>query len=111
MRDPTLKAYLASVAAAATTTFLVFMWRSGLYGIISNLGDLAWTLSFWLIAFMLTLVGTFVPAAAMVGIAQRLKIRSALYYIAWSLAASLGPACLASWLLGPPDLRPMTRII
>jgi len=104
MRDPTLKAYLGSVAAAATTTFLAFIWWSGLYSVILDLEDVAFLLLFWFVVFALMLVGTFIPAAVMVGLSQRLKLETVLYHVAWWSAASLLPACLVTWLFWSPDL-------
>jgi hypothetical protein len=104
MFDATLKAYLAAVAASATAMDLIFLTWAGAFVTIEDPGDVLWLLVFWLFTVILTLVGSFVPAVAMVGLSRRLQIRSILFFVGWSGAASLGAACIATWLVWSPDV-------
>ena len=104
MFDATLKAYLAAVAASATAMDLMFLMWAGAFVTVADPGDVLWLLVFWLFTLILTLVGSFIPAAAMVGLSRRLQIRSILFFVGWSYAASLGAACIATWLIWSPNV-------
>ena len=106
MFDRTLAAYFAAVVASATAMDLLCLIRADVFSSIAGSGDVLWLLLFWLFTAILTLVGSFVPAIAMVGLSRRFQIRSILFFVGWSCAAALGVACITTWLVWWPDVPP-----
>lgn len=106
MRDKTFKAYLVAVAASAIAMDLLLIAWSRAYMDIESLSDVIWLPLMWAITFGLTLVGSFVPAAAMVGFSQRFEVRSLAYFLTTSCAGSELLACMVTGLLWAPDVPP-----
>ena len=106
MFDRTLKAYFAAVATSATAMDLLFLIWADVFSSIAGPDEVFWLVLFWLFTLILTLAGSFVPAVAMVGLSRRFQIRSILFFVGWSCAASLGVACIATWLVWWPDVPP-----
>lgn len=106
MRHSTLRAYLTAVAFSAAAMDLSFFVWSGAYASVEGPADFLWLPVFWLGTVAVVLIGSFVPAAVMAGISKRFEIRSLLFFVGWSCAASLVLAVLVAGLAWSPDVPP-----
>lgn len=106
MRHSTLRVYLAAVAVSAAAMDLTFFVWSKAYLSVEAAADALWLPVIWLSTAVAIFVGAFAPAAAMAGLSERFKIRSLLFFLGWSCAASLVLAVLVTEMIWSRSVPP-----
>jgi hypothetical protein len=84
---------------------LIFLVTAGTFPIESLL-NVGWLFLFWVVTAALTLVGSMLPAAAMVCTSQRFGLQSPAFFIGTSSIGSCLLAGMAAGLLWSPDIPP-----